>query len=28
MYVDNDDLDEVRRKIKSGFERRVLEVLR
>jgi multicomponent Na+:H+ antiporter subunit E len=28
MYIDNDDLDEVRRKIKSGFERRVLEVLR
>ncbi|HEX9787585.1 MAG TPA: Na+/H+ antiporter subunit E [Candidatus Binatia bacterium] len=28
MYIDNDDLDEVRRKIKNGFERRVLEVLR
>lgn len=28
MYVDNDDLDAVRRKIKDGFERRVLEVLR
>jgi multicomponent Na+:H+ antiporter subunit E len=28
MYIDNDDLAEVRRKIKTGFERRVLEVLR
>ena len=28
MYLDNDDLAEVRRKIKTGFERRVLEVLR
>jgi multicomponent Na+:H+ antiporter subunit E len=28
MYIDDDDLEEVRRKIKSGFERRVLEVLR
>jgi multicomponent Na+:H+ antiporter subunit E len=28
MYIDNDDLEEVRRKIKAGFERRVLEVLR
>ena len=28
MYIDRGDLDDVRRKIKSGFERRVLEVLR
>jgi multicomponent Na+:H+ antiporter subunit E len=28
MYIDDGDLEEVRRKIKSGFERRVLEVLR
>jgi multicomponent Na+:H+ antiporter subunit E len=28
MYIDRGDLDGVRRKIKSGFERRVLEVLR
>jgi multicomponent Na+:H+ antiporter subunit E len=28
MYIDNDDIAEVRRKIKTGFERRVLEVLR
>ena len=28
MYIDRGDLEEVRRKIKSGFERRVLEVLR
>jgi multicomponent Na+:H+ antiporter subunit E len=28
MYIDDDDLDAVRRKIKGGFERRVLEVLR
>ena len=28
MYIDNGDLEEVRRKIKTGFERRVLEVLR
>ncbi|HEY7617347.1 MAG TPA: Na+/H+ antiporter subunit E [Terriglobales bacterium] len=28
MYIDDDDLDLVRRKIKDGFERRVLEVLR
>jgi multicomponent Na+:H+ antiporter subunit E len=28
MYIDNDDLAEVRRRIKTGFERRVLEVLR
>lgn len=28
MYVDNDDLDAVRRGIKTGFERRVLELLR
>jgi multicomponent Na+:H+ antiporter subunit E len=28
MYIDDDDLDAVRRKIKDGFERRVLEVLR
>jgi len=28
MYIDDDDLDLVRRKIKEGFERRVLEVLR
>jgi multicomponent Na+:H+ antiporter subunit E len=28
MYVDDDDLDAVRRQIKEGFERRVLEVLR
>jgi len=28
MYVDNDDLEAVRRTIKQGFERRVLEVLR
>jgi multicomponent Na+:H+ antiporter subunit E len=26
MYID--DVDEVRRKIKEGFERRILEVLR
>jgi multicomponent Na+:H+ antiporter subunit E len=28
MYIDNDDLEAVRRKLKDGFERRVLEVLR
>jgi multicomponent Na+:H+ antiporter subunit E len=28
MYIDNDDLELVRRKIKDGFERRVLELLR
>ena len=28
MYVDDNDLDAVRRNIKDGFERRVLEVLR
>jgi multicomponent Na+:H+ antiporter subunit E len=28
MYIDNDDVEAVRRKIKEGFERRVLEVLR
>lgn len=28
MYIDGDDLDAVRRKIKQGYERRVLEVLR
>jgi multicomponent Na+:H+ antiporter subunit E len=28
MYIDNDDIDAVRRKIKEGFERRILEVLR
>ncbi|MBI1992812.1 MAG: Na+/H+ antiporter subunit E [Deltaproteobacteria bacterium] len=28
MYIDNDDIDAVRRKIKSGMERRVLELLR
>jgi len=28
MYIDNDDIDAVRRKIKNGFERRVLELLR
>lgn len=28
MYIDNDDIDAVRRKLKNGFERRVLEVLR
>jgi multisubunit Na+/H+ antiporter MnhE subunit len=27
MYLD-EDVDEFRRKIKSGFERRILEVLR
>jgi multicomponent Na+:H+ antiporter subunit E len=28
MYIDDDDLDAARRKIKNGFERRILEVLR
>jgi len=28
MYIDNDDIEAVRRNIKDGFERRVLEVLR
>jgi len=28
MYIDNDDIDAARRKIKHGFERRVLELLR
>lgn len=28
MYIDNDDIDAVRRKIKNGFERRLLELLR
>jgi multicomponent Na+:H+ antiporter subunit E len=28
MYIDDDDLDSIRRDIKEGFERRVLEVLR
>jgi len=28
MYIDDDDLDVVRRRIKEGYERRVLEVLR
>jgi multicomponent Na+:H+ antiporter subunit E len=28
MYIDNDDIEAVRRSIKDGFERRVLEVLR
>jgi multicomponent Na+:H+ antiporter subunit E len=28
MYIDDDDLEAVRRKIKRGYERRVLEVLR
>jgi len=28
MYIDNDDIDGVRHKIKNGFERRVLELLR
>jgi multicomponent Na+:H+ antiporter subunit E len=28
MYIDEDDLEVIRRKIKTGFERRVLEVLR
>jgi multicomponent Na+:H+ antiporter subunit E len=28
MYIDHDDLDLARRKIKDGFERRVLELLR
>jgi multicomponent Na+:H+ antiporter subunit E len=28
MYIDDDDLDAARRKIKDGFERRVLELLR
>jgi multicomponent Na+:H+ antiporter subunit E len=28
MYIDNDDLELARRKIKDGFERRVLELLR
>lgn len=28
MYIDDDDLDVVRRQIKEGYERRVLEVLR
>jgi multicomponent Na+:H+ antiporter subunit E len=28
MYIDNDDVDEARRQIKKGLERRVLELLR
>jgi multicomponent Na+:H+ antiporter subunit E len=28
MYIDHDDLNVVRRRIKDGYERRVLEVLR
>ncbi|MGB7949431.1 MAG: Na+/H+ antiporter subunit E [Candidatus Binatia bacterium] len=28
MYIDEDDLEVIRRKIKTGFERRVLEILR
>jgi len=28
MYIDGDDLDAARRKIKDGFERRILKVLR
>ncbi|HWO42736.1 MAG TPA: Na+/H+ antiporter subunit E [Candidatus Eisenbacteria bacterium] len=28
MYIDYDDLDEVRRQIKAGYERRVLQLLR
>lgn len=28
MYIDRDDIDAARERIKSGFERRVLEVLR
>jgi multicomponent Na+:H+ antiporter subunit E len=28
MYIDDDDLDSIRRSIKEGFERRVLEALR
>jgi multicomponent Na+:H+ antiporter subunit E len=28
MYIDNDDIEAVRRNIKDGFERRVLEGLR
>ena len=28
MYIDNADLESIRREIKEGFERRVLEVLR
>lgn len=28
MYIDNDDVEEARRQIKEGLERRVLEVLR
>ena len=28
MYIDSDNLEAVRRKIKEGYERRVLEVLR
>jgi multicomponent Na+:H+ antiporter subunit E len=28
MYIDNDDVEEARRQIKEGLERRVLQVLR